>query len=41
VEALEGINAIATQSLSTMTAGGTGALTKTYELILDKYRAVA
>lgn len=41
VEALEGINAIATQSLSGMTAGGTGALTATYRAILDKYRAIA
>ncbi|MFJ9771232.1 hypothetical protein ACIRVF_08305 [Kitasatospora sp. NPDC101157] len=40
VEALEGIDAIATQSLSGQLAGGTGALATEVEMLLDDYRRV-
>lgn len=40
VQALEGIDAIATQSLSGQMAGGTGYLAQEIELILDEYRRV-
>jgi autotransporter-associated beta strand protein len=40
VEALEGINAIAIQSLSGQIAGGTGALATEVELLLDDFRVV-
>jgi hypothetical protein len=41
VQALEGIDAIATQSLSGQMAGGTGTLATEMEMLLDPYRAVA
>ena len=41
VMALEGIDAIATQSLSGQMAGGTGVLAEEVEMILDDYRRVA
>jgi hypothetical protein len=41
VQALEGIDAIATQSLSGEMAGGTGALATESELLLDDFRRVA
>ncbi|MGA5820813.1 hypothetical protein ACPC54_23470 [Kitasatospora sp. NPDC094028] len=41
VEALEGIDAIATQSLSGQLAGGTGALATEVEMLLDDYQRVA
>lgn len=40
VQALEGIDAIATQSLSGQMAGGTGYLAQEVELILDEYRRI-
>lgn len=41
VQALEGIDAIATQSLSGQMAGGTGVLAEEVEMILDDYRRIA
>ena len=41
VQALEGIDAIATQSLSGQLAGGTGALATEVEMILDDFRRIA
>jgi hypothetical protein len=40
VQALEGIDAIATQSLSGQMAGGTGALATEMEMVLDDFRRV-
>jgi hypothetical protein len=40
VQALEGIDAIATQSLSGQMAGGTGELATEVEMILDDYRVI-